>query len=88
MHGGPYRAQAIEDEEAKPDAPALWDLIERSQESLPDEDAIRAAAKAVTRQEARDAIYGALFEVAASDVIEKSEWPILEWLEQEWNVTK
>jgi hypothetical protein len=90
VEGGPYRTQASgEDEEAatKPDPELLWSLIERSQAALPDEDAVRRAAKAVTRQEAREAIFGVLYEVAASDVITKSEWPLVEWLASEWNIT-
>lgn len=81
---GPYRGAAETANAAAPEA--IWDLIERAGELLPDEEALRRLARGVTRQEARERIYGALYVVASSDVISKQEWPFLEWLEKEWGV--
>jgi hypothetical protein len=87
---GPYRTSPVDaDDDAPDDAPKeneVLAVLERAQLALPDEEAVRRAARAVTRQEARELIYAVLFDVAASDTISKSEWPLLQWLTTEWNV--
>lgn len=82
---GPYRTAPVE---SPPEAlPVdLRELLERASEALPDEDAVMAAARRVTRQEVREAIFGVLYVVAASDVITKNEWPLIDWLIKEWGV--
>jgi hypothetical protein len=64
----------------------LFELIELAGEELPDDDSIREAALAVTRQEAREAIYGLVWEVAASDVAFRGESKLLDWLIGAWNL--
>src|SRR5690349_16798165 len=54
-------------------ADRLFELIELAGEELPDDDAIREAALAVTRQEAREVIYGLVWEVAAADFAVRGE---------------
>lgn len=66
----------------------LWALIDRAGEDLEDDAAVRRLAVGVTRPEARELIYEALFAVAASDVIEKEEWPLLDWLAKEWKIQR
>jgi hypothetical protein len=78
----PYRA--CKPEEVNPDA--IWELIDRAASELPEDESVKKAALAVTRPEARTAIYGALFEIASSDVIALEEWPLLDWLAEEWAV--
>jgi hypothetical protein len=80
--GGPYRP-APEDRPADP--AAIWSLLDQAGEEL-EEPHVRRLAEGVTRQAAREVIYGALYEIAASDVIAKQEWPFFEWLEQEWGI--
>jgi hypothetical protein len=78
----PYRSPAAQ--EVDPDA--LWELIDRAASELPEDEAVKKAALAVLRPEARSAIYGALFEIASSDVIALEEWPLLDWLAAQWAV--
>jgi hypothetical protein len=83
---GPYRSGPAAPTDA-PDPERVADLLERAAEALPDEEAVLRAAREVTRQAARETVFGALYAIAASDVIAKAEWPILEWLEREWDVS-
>ncbi|MBX3230726.1 MAG: TerB family tellurite resistance protein [Labilithrix sp.] len=80
---GPYRSMPEAD---AADGSAVWDLIERAAETVPDDDALKAIAAGVTRPAAREAIYEAIYAVAASDVVAKEEWPMLEWLAAEWGI--
>jgi hypothetical protein len=82
---GPRGGDETDDDEGPRRSP-VFDLIERGAAALPDEAAVRRAAQGVTRQEARELIFDVLYEVAACDVISRSEWPLLEWLMAEWNV--
>lgn len=82
---GPYRAAPTA--EQAPDPEALWTLLERAATALPNEEAVLTAARAVTRPEAREAIFDALYAIAASDVIDKSEWPIIDWLAESWGLS-
>jgi hypothetical protein len=81
--GSPYRGtigvDAIE--------PGRWrELLERASDTLHTEEALQRAALAVTRPEAREAIYALVAEIAIVDAIGPSEWRALEWLEAEWGV--
>lgn len=64
----------------------LFERIEQAAESYPDDPTLRAAALAVTRPAAREAMHALLFEVAASDVIGEGEGDLLEWLEEKWEL--
>jgi len=78
----PYR----QDGQTIPDPDAIWTLLDRAATELRDEAAVKTAAQAVVRPEARGAIYDALFHIASSDVVTSEEWPILDWLAVEWAI--
>lgn len=79
----PYRSAA----KIEPLSAARWEaLIMRAARELIDEDALRDAARRVVRQEAREAMYGLLVQVAIVDSIGEREWNALVWLEQEWSL--
>ena len=85
-----YRVAA----ELLPETPAasipdvLAALFERSAERYQDDESVRAAAEAITRTEARDAIYGALYEVSAAGTITRAESSLLEWLAARWEISE
>lgn len=49
------------------------------------EDFVRAAGS-VTRKEAQQAIYEALYDISASDAVAKQEWDLLKILVDTWNI--
>ena len=61
-------------------------LLERSAERYKDDESVGAAADEVTRPEARDAIYGALYEISATETITPGESSVLDWLAARWNI--
>lgn len=63
---------------------SLWSQAMRD---LPNFDAVKAAAGALHRQEARELVYEILHEVATHDEIVDSEWDLLEWLDEMWRFT-
>ncbi len=65
---------------------AVQAFFDRAVHALQDEESVRNAALGVERREARDAIFGALYEIASADVISAAEWPMLEWLAREWGI--
>lgn len=67
-------------------AEALFQRIEDASEAYPDDQTLRAAALAVSRPEARNAIHAILFDVAASDAIGQGEADLLDWLEEKWEL--
>lgn len=67
-------------------ADAVGALLERSAERYRDAEAVRASANAVTRQDARDAIFGALYEVSAAGTINSGESQLLDWLKARWDI--
>jgi len=64
----------------------FWSMMDRAVVTLPDDASIRATALCVERPEARQEIYAALHEVAATDTINAPERSLLEWLSSEWGV--
>lgn len=64
----------------------LYEFLELAGEEFPDNDSVREAALLVKRAEAREAIYGVLFEVAASDMASLREPQLLDWLVGAWNL--
>lgn len=65
---------------------AVTALLERSAERYPDDESMRAAAVQVTRQEAREAIFGALYEVSTAGTITAVESQLLDWLAEQWGI--
>jgi hypothetical protein len=49
-------------------------------------DEMKPLLQKITRQGARDLIYGSLLDVAITGTVEEGEEDILEWLEREWEV--
>jgi hypothetical protein len=76
-----------ETSDAKPiGAKTLFARIDQASEKYPDDQALRSAALATTRPEAREIIHALLFDVAASGAIGKGEADLLEWLEEKWEL--
>jgi len=53
---------------------------------FPDEESFKKFLKTITRQDARDLIYGTILAGAAADAIEGGESELLSWLADTWNV--
>jgi aminopeptidase N len=51
-----------------------------------DEESVKTFLKTITRQEARDLIYGTVIEAAMTDRVEGHESKMLEWVANEWKV--
>jgi hypothetical protein len=51
------------------------------------EEALRAFLPRITRQEARELIYGTVFEAATSDAVDTHESELLEWLVTVWQIS-
>ena len=66
--------------------PDRFQQIRDQAAALADDDAILNAARAVTRPEAREAIFGVLYEMAIPDTIDPSEIAILEQLAVLWGL--
>jgi hypothetical protein len=62
--------------------------LDEAAEDLRDREAVLAAARGVTHPEAREAIYGALFELATRDTIVPAEAQLLDWLAETWQLAK
>jgi hypothetical protein len=61
-------------------------LEARADRELQDDKAVRNAALAVKRQDARETIFAALADVAAADAIAQAEGALLDWLALEWKI--
>ncbi len=82
--GAPYRAAAGGD--GQDGLALLAPHLDRAAASgVSKEDFLRAAA-VITRQDAREAIYAALFDVSAADLIVGQEWDLLKLLVDAWNI--
>ncbi len=66
--------------------PERFQKIRDDAAALADDEAIMNAARAVTRPEAREAIFGILYEMAIPDVIDPSEVAILEHVAALWGL--
>ncbi len=51
-----------------------------------DEEAVKKFLRTITRQEARELIYGAVIEAAMTDRMEGRESDMLDWVAREWQV--
>ena len=59
--------------------------LERAEPLEPGE--FSKVARTITRKEAREAIYEALYDLSVSDAIAKQEWELLKVLVDTWNIT-
>ncbi len=62
-------------------------LVDEADERFPDEEALKAFLSALSREEARELIYGTVLESALPDVIDTHESSLLGWLAAEWGIT-
>jgi UDP-N-acetyl-D-mannosaminuronic acid transferase (WecB/TagA/CpsF family) len=62
------------------------ELIEEAEKRLPDRDAMQAFLRGITRQDARELIYGTVLSGALLETMPHDEARFLEWLGQEWQV--
>ena len=53
---------------------------------FPDEQTLRKFLSTISRQEAREVVYGTVIEAAMTDTVEGRESELLEWLADEWKV--
>ncbi len=67
-------------------AEALWKTISRSAQDHKNDDAIRSAARGVTRKPAQRLIRTALERVAIAGTIEPGERALLEWVDEAWGL--
>lgn len=56
------------------------------EERFPDEPSFQKFLKTITRQEARELIYGTILDGAAADAIEGGESELLAWLASAWDL--
>ena len=61
-------------------------LVDEAAERLQSDEDTRAFLATITRQEARDTIYGLTFEAAASEALQDIEADILDWLAETWSI--
>src|ERR1041384_2002353 len=61
-------------------------LVDDADARLQDDAAVRAFLESITRQEARDTIYGLAFEAAASEALQDIETDMLDWLAKTWSI--
>ena len=66
---------------------AYRDLANEADERFPDEAALKTFLGGLSRQEARELIYGTVLEAALPDAIEQHESSLLGWLATAWKVT-
>jgi hypothetical protein len=66
--------------------PERFQQVRDAAAALADDEAIMNAARAVTRPEAREAIFGVLYEMAIPDTIDPSEVAILEHVAALWGL--
>ncbi len=64
----------------------FWQLVNDSGHQHLDEGILAARARAVERPEAREAIYGILFGIAAAGTVAGDEGKMLDWLAEAWEL--
>lgn len=80
----PYRSAVLH---AAPLSRTDWEAIwYEAVRVLPTEAHVREVALALDRPEAREIVYGLVYEIATVDTIVNSEWAVLEWLERAWDL--
>jgi hypothetical protein len=62
-------------------------VIDEIEQRLPDEDTLRDFLETITRQEARELIYGKVLEEAIADSLNNREVELFEWLAETWDIT-
>lgn len=62
-------------------------LMDEADERFEDEAALKDFLTTITRQEARELVYGTVLEAALPDVIDQHESSLLGWLATTWKIT-
>jgi DNA-directed RNA polymerase specialized sigma24 family protein len=63
------------------------EALDAFEQRIPNEDAFKTFLRTITRQDARDLIFGTVLEGAGAEAVEDQEAEILDWLAKTWNVT-
>lgn len=66
---------------------AYAEAAQEADERFRDDAALQAFLPSITRQEARELIYGAVLEAALPDAMGAHESTMLDWLAREWGIT-
>ena len=61
-------------------------LVSEVDRRFPTEDDLRAFLPSITRQDAREVVYGTVLDTAVEDAVDPHESELLEWLAGLWNV--
>jgi len=61
-------------------------LVAEVDRRFPTEDDLRAFLPSITRQDAREVVYGTVLDTAVEDAVDPHESELLEWLAGLWNV--
>ena len=61
-------------------------LVVEVDQRFPTEDELKAFLPSITRQDARELIYGTVLDTAIEDAVDPRESELLEWLAALWNV--
>jgi uncharacterized tellurite resistance protein B-like protein len=85
--------QVTEDEQREIDAiidaigeEAYQAAVDEVDARFKDEKGLRDFLKTITREEAREVIFGVISEAAMADTVEGRESALLDWLTKEWNL--
>ena len=62
-------------------------LVDEADERFADEEALKSFLTGITREDARELIYGTVLESALPDVIDTHESSLLGWLATAWGIT-
>jgi hypothetical protein len=62
------------------------ELAEEAEKRFADRNTLKAFLKGITRQEARETIYGTVLSESLADTIPHEQAEFMEWLGTEWNV--
>jgi len=61
-------------------------LVDAADERLQEDEALRAFLESITRQDARETIYGIVFEAAVGEALQGLEPEMLDWLAETWDI--
>lgn len=81
---GPYRAPTGDD--AGDGIAILQPYLDRAGDQPVSREEFLRAAQSITRKEAREAIYAALYDISAADLIVGQEWELLKVLVDHWDI--
>ncbi len=82
----PAESAALDQVAEELGADEFWQLVDRTSHEHHTEEIVKDQARAVERAEARETIYGVLFNVAAAGSIDGDEGKLLDWLAGAWDL--